>query len=97
MWSRWGMGEFGRSPWTSPLLQTLLYVLMGICVPLGLGVTMEVSCSLTQVQRCRRCSCPAGRFAAHEQAPTAVGAAKAPHRQPKQRADLAQLPPKAPA
>ena len=50
VWSRWAMGEFGQSPWKSPLLQTLLYVLLGVFVPLGLGVTMEVSCSLSQIQ-----------------------------------------------
>ena len=50
VWSRWAMGEYGQSPWKSPLLQTLLYALLGILVPLGLGVTMEVSCSLTHVQ-----------------------------------------------
>ena len=99
VWSRWGMGAFGQSPWTSPLLQTLLYVLLGICVPLGLGVTMEVSCSLTHVQKRRRCSCPAGRCASHERAPpTQLWA------QPKRHTDsqsgwqdLAQLAPKAPA
>ena len=52
VWSRWAMGESGQLPWTSPLLQTLLYVLLGVFVPLGLGVTMEVSCSLTRVQGC---------------------------------------------